>query len=642
MDHYGKARRDGLRVYTTAIHANTDPYLPVLEEKVPNLSQLSRMPLGIITIPLNRVAGSVSRGRSYAFAGNFMPILEGGSEFAAKWERLYDSVEAEGVNMPIKALEYLGWFYVIEGNKRTSVMKAMGAQDIEAEVTRVIPEASDDPAVQEYAEYCAFTKETGFYSLLLTVPGSYKKLYALPGVRAGEHFTEDEILSLRKCYRYFTDAYATVMRETPCMPVGDAFLIYLSAFGYLEVRDDDLQKTTDRVRLMAREFEVHEEKVTLVMDRAQKTEPALPLISGLFRPSKIKAAFLFNRPIEGSAWNYWHNLGRLEAEEKLGEKLETTARVVPSRADSSGEIASLIKDGYTAIFATSPVMLNSCIEPALSHPEVRFLCCSQLASYTNIRTYYIRFYEAKFLLGLAAGILSDNGKIGYIADYPIYGVASAANAFALGARMVNPSAQVYLNWTCYADFDTANPFLDPEIRVICNRDITAPNREARDYGLYLRENGEIVNIATLIPRWGPFYSTMLEMILAGTFNPAENRQTATNYWWGLSSHILDVAFSARFDPYAARIIHHFRDELKEGTFSPFEGELRDQQGTLRCEQDRRLTPAEILCMDYLVDNIVGSFPSLEELIESARPLVRLQGIEASQKPELSSFSWNRK
>ena len=59
----------------------------------------------------------------------------------------------------------------------------------------------------------------------------------------------------------------------------------------------------------------------------------------------------------------------------------------------------------------------------------------------NIRTYYIRFYEAKFLLGLAAGILSDNGKIGYIADFPIYGSPSAANAFALGARMVNPKAQ---------------------------------------------------------------------------------------------------------------------------------------------------------------------------------------------------------
>ena len=149
-------------------------------------------------------------------------------------------------------------------------------------------------------------------------------------------------------------------------------------------------------------------------------------------------------------------------------------------------------------------------------------------------------------------------------------------------------------------------------------------------------------MATLVPRWGLFYRLISEMILNGTFNPAENRQNATNYWWGIGSHILDVAFSARFDPYAARIINHFRQELKEGAFTPFEGEIRDQDGVLRCEADRRMTPAEILCMDYLVDNIVGSFPKEEELIETARPLVRLQGIHGELKPELSSFSWNRK
>ena len=103
-----------------------------------------------------------------------------------------------------------------------------------------------------------------------------------------------------------------------------------------------------------------------------------------------------------------------------------------------------------------------------------------------------------------------------------------------------------------------------------------------------------------------------------------------------------MAFSSRFDPYAARIINHFREELRTGAFSPFEGELRDQSGTLRCSADRRLTPAEILCMDYLADNIVGTLPQLDELIETARPLVRLQGIHGELKPQLSAFSWNRK
>ena len=48
---------------------------------------------------------------------------------------------------------------------------------------------------------------------------------------------------------------------------------------------------------------------------------------------------------------------------------------------------------------------------------------------------------------MIAGALSKNGKIGYVADYPIVGMTANINAFALGARMVNPYAKVYLEWT---------------------------------------------------------------------------------------------------------------------------------------------------------------------------------------------------
>ena len=640
MDHYSRARREGLRVYQAAIQANSEPYLPVLEERQPALAQLSRLSLGVQTIPLDRVVGSVSQGRSYAFTKDFLPILESGSEFAAKWQRLCESVETEGIRQPIIVLEYLGDYYVIEGNKRTSVAKYLNAFDIEADVTRVFPPKSDDPRVVAYYEYCDFSRETGLFDLLFTHPGSYRKLVSLPGVRSKDGWTEDDILSLKKIFHYFSEQYRPLAKDKPFQPCGDAFLMYLIAFGYAEVRDDDMAKTGERVRLMAREFELRDGRVNLVMERENPN--TVPLISAIFGASKIKAAFLFDKPPEKSAWNYWHNIGRLEAEEKLGGKLETVTRVIPSRAEFSGTVADVIAGGNTVIFATSPLMLNSTIEPALNHPDVRFFCCSLLSNYTNIRAYYIRFYEAKFLMGMAAGILSENGKIGYIADYPVYGTPAAANAFALGARMVNPHARIYLNWYSASWFREDLPFEDPEISVICNRDITAPNHDARNYGLYIRRDGEITPMARLIPRWGPFYRTMIKLIMNGTLTISDKKENVTNYWWGLGSHILDVVFSARFDPYAARTIHHFREELREGSFSPFEGELRDQEGVLRCDADRRLTPAEILCMDYLLDNIVGTLPAPEDLIESAKPLVRLQGISGELKPRLSAFSWNRK
>lgn len=223
MDHYGKARREGLRIYSAAIQAHEDPYLPVLEETEPALARLNRNALGVQTVPLERVAGSVSRGRSYAFTRGFYPILESGSEFAGKWERLYASVEENGINQPVTLLEYMGTYYVTEGNKRVSVMKCMGAVDIEGDVTRVIPPQTDDAEHQAYSEYCDFTRETGIFQIFFTKLGSYQKLCTLPGVRAGESWTEDEILALKRVYSTFRSAYLS-LRETDSTEVGDAFL----------------------------------------------------------------------------------------------------------------------------------------------------------------------------------------------------------------------------------------------------------------------------------------------------------------------------------------------------------------------------------------------------------------------------------
>ena len=637
--HYIKARTKGLKAYSQAIQQNRDPYLPVLEEKVPNLNALVHLSLGIQTIPLERVVGSVSRGRSFAFAENFMPILESNSEFCAKWSTLYESVEAEGVRDAAKVLEYMGYYYLIEGNKRVSVMKYLGAEYLEADVTRVIPQRTEDPASVAYFEYCTFSRETGLYDIFFTRPGSYDRLAGLPGMKSGEGWTQDDTMTLRKVYRYFYTAYHKVLQNQPAIPVGDAFLMWLLAFGYPSVRDSSLPDVEKSLRLMQEEFKAREDAVNLVMEQSD-TSPAPTLLQTLFHPSRIKAAFLYTNPIETSAWNYWHDMGRLEATEKLGDRVETANRVVPSRAEAESVIEELIRDGFNVIFATSPVMLNSCVEPALKHPETRFLVSSQLAGYHHVHTYYLRFYEAKFLLGMMAGILSENGQIGYIADYPIYGTPSMINAFAIGARMVNPNARIYLNWTSLQSYDAKEPFHDPAIRVVCNRDLTAPTPSSRESGLYIREDGEIRSMATLVPRWGVFYRHVMEQMLKGIFDPGSGSSSSSlSYWWGIASDTLDLAFSSRCQPGPVRLVRNLQSQFRDASFTPFEGELRDQSGTVRCMTDQRLTPAEILCMDYLADCVVGALPSPEELVPSAQGLVLTQGINSLAKADVSSISW---
>ena len=153
---YEKAYKLAKREMSLRKSRHEDPYLPVLDEVVPGALALPTRPLHLVSIPLNQIVGTATRGRTTAFAANFMPAIEDRGEFTAKWERLYRSVVNEGVNSPIKAYEYMNKFYVIEGNKRVSVMKFLDAASIEGEVIRLIPPKTDEPENKIYYEFLSF------------------------------------------------------------------------------------------------------------------------------------------------------------------------------------------------------------------------------------------------------------------------------------------------------------------------------------------------------------------------------------------------------------------------------------------------------------------------------------------------------
>lgn len=125
-------------------------------------------------------------------------------------------------------------------------------------------------------------------------------------------------------------------------------------------------------------------------------------------------------------------------------------------AGPSKVLEQAVADGNTIIFTTSSSLQPAALRCAVEHPDVTILNCTQISPHRYIRTYYIRHYEAKFVLGAIAGALARSGKIGYIGYLSgnveedqmnrIHTASDIAgvNAFALGAQMVNPWAKVYL------------------------------------------------------------------------------------------------------------------------------------------------------------------------------------------------------
>ena len=135
-DEYMKALKAGEKEYKARVAAGEYPYLAALDDMLPDCGSMPQRRLGIMEIPTGLIAGTKTRARQNSFAPDFMPLLEGDTEFAAKWISLYNAQITEGFNDPIRVYEYLHRFYVQEGNKRVSVSRFLDMPTISAFILR--------------------------------------------------------------------------------------------------------------------------------------------------------------------------------------------------------------------------------------------------------------------------------------------------------------------------------------------------------------------------------------------------------------------------------------------------------------------------------------------------------------------------
>lgn len=630
---YLEALKRGKKEQKKCLAMGRFPYLPVLDEILTQQNILTEQNLGLIQIPLDHVVGTSTRGRTYAFAANFMPILDEQSEFACKWDALAEAQVNEGIRDPIKVYEFMNRFYVVEGNKRVSVLKFYGADKIAAYVTRKVPAPSEDLEIKLYYEFMKFNEATGFNTVEFTRLGKANKL--LERVGAELPWDDKTKEDFRGVHFRFTKAYEQCGGNQLPITVGDALATFLKVYSYEEVLNMSIQEFNSSVSKCWKEFVVLTEKnrVDLVMDPKEVHERR-----SLFRyliPSSTKTytvAFLYPKSVEESNWTYAHDLGRSYLEETFPEQISTICVDQVNAENIEEVLEDVVAKGANIVFEVGIDMMEPSLKFAVEHPEVTILNCSLNTPHKNIRTYYARMYEAKFISGMIAGAMAENDKIAYVADYPIYGMIANINAFALGAACVNPRAKVYLDWSTRKDHDLDYFLTMNDIHYVSNQDMVRPINPTREYGLYKYENGETTNIVMPVWNWGIYYEKLIQGILAGTYKSEdEGEAKALNYWWGMSAGVIDLVYSQHVPVGVKRLAEHMEYDISVGDVHPFFGEIYAQDGTLKNNAGEAMSPEDIMKMDYLVENVEGDIPSIDLLNEKAKPIVELKGVEEANE-----------
>lgn len=630
---YEKAQKLGMKAFKNAVSKGENEYLPVLDEILEGVDIVGEQNLGLVQVPICEIAGTSNMGRTYAFANNFMPILDFKTEFGSKWSNLSDAQLNEGIRDPIKVFEYMNKYYVIEGNKRVSVMKYFGAVTIPAFVTRKIPKRTDDIQNKIYYEFMEFYKYTEVNYLWFSQEGCFERILEIVAGATDVEWNEDQRKDFGSAHHNFNMALRSRGGDKLPITTGDAFLIFIDIYGYDNIKNLTETEMKEKIDLLWEEFvtESQGREVELKMEPAKQGRKRL---MEYFRSTSktVKVAFVFDKNPEESEWLYGHELGRLYLEENCSDRIETVKVYNLNTEEEMIEAMEklILNEGVNVIFTPSSQHVNASLKVAVNHPEVTVLNCSLNTSHKTIRTYYARFYEVKFLAGMIAGALSNNGKIGYLADYPIFGMPANINAFALGARMINPNAKVFLEWTTVKGIsreDAIHRFRENGVDYVSDQVMIKPTAASRQFGLYCIAGEETVNLAMPVYQWGIFYEKILEAVLSGSFRKEEDdNDKPINYWWGLSAGVVDLILSNKIPDGTKRIVDVIKNLILKNEFLPFEGVFTTTEGIVINEDNDAMAPEEIMKMNWLVDNVEGDIPELNELKEEAKSIVELKGV----------------
>ena len=291
-------------------------------------------------------------------------------------------------------------------------------------------------------------------------------------------------------------------------------------------------------------------------------------------------------PADGSGYSYTHDVGIVEMQENLKLKDEQIIRKLNIADDDEAAIRQAIEDcvseGCNIIFTTSYGYMDTTEALAKEYPNVIFSHGTGYKSNDkNFNNYFGRIYQARYLAGIAAGLKTTTGKIGYVAAYgtELAETCSGINAFALGVQAVNPDAKVYVkslnswfdpaNETSYAEAlielgcdviaqhcDTANPQIAAQSKNVfgCgyNSDMTADAPKA--------------HLTAPIWNWGVYYTAAVKAAMDGVW------EDFGNYYGSLADGLVDVSpLSENCAANTAEYINLVKALYKEGTWDVFSG-----------------------------------------------------------------------
>lgn len=235
-DRYFEVQNQAVRTVRKNADKEVDISLPVLEDVLAQKNVAGEVELGVLDIPVNQIVGTAYDSDRETYVDDFLPIPSARSEYAQKWTQIYlEHLSDAGLAEPIRCYEYLGAFYVIDGKKRVSVLKAHREMAVKAYVTRILPVQSEDPKIQAYYEFMRTFEKTGLYQIAFSQPGMAEDFLRALGYEPDYVWNESDRFGFLFHWYPFARALKLAFDGTLKITTADALMVLLKNHSYAEL-----------------------------------------------------------------------------------------------------------------------------------------------------------------------------------------------------------------------------------------------------------------------------------------------------------------------------------------------------------------------------------------------------------------------
>jgi len=351
---------------------------------------------------------------------------------------------------------------------------------------------------------------------------------------------------------------------------------------------------------------------------------AFPVFSvGAQTPPPLKVGFVYVTPLTDAGWVHQHDEGRkamLAALNRPGLPARVTSTFVENVAegpDAERVIRDLARQGHKLIITPSFGYMEPTLTVAREFPDVRFESITGYKTAANVAIANARYYEGRYLAGIAAGRMTRSHLVGYVAGFPIPEVVQGINAFTLGMRSVDPKAQVRVIWL-QSWFDPARERDAAMVLMDQGADVLAFHTASNAVMVAAQQRGKLAvayhsdmrsvapqaQIVSVKHEWGAYYTRRARAVLDGSWSSG-------SVWGGIREGMIQVGdFGPRVGSAVREEVRARQQEIAEGRLHPFYSlhGVRDNAGKTVIAAGQTLSDQEILAMNWLVEGVTAQPP----------------------------------